>query len=518
VIITARDTVAFDGVASNGFSSGAFSNVEQGVKGNGGDINITTGSLAVTGGAQLSATTLGEGKAGSVIITARDTVAFDGVASNGFSSGAFSNVEQGGKGNGGTINITTGSLAVTGGAGLSASTFGEGKAGSVIITARDTVAFDGVGSDGFSSGVFSFVGEEAKGDGGTINITTGSLAVTGGARLNASTFGEGKAGSVIITASDTVAFDGVGSDGFSSGVFSFVGEGAKGDGGDINIVTKSLAVTNGAQVNVSSLERTGDAGNIYIRGGSIYLDKGTFRADSVSGMGGDVLLQAQDLLLLRHNSQISAISGTTDAGGYGGNFDIDALFIVAVPSENSDIITNAFTGIGGNIRIAAQGGIFGAQFRQQLTPKSDIVATGTVQLYTPNTNPSQGLVALPTTPVDRTNQIDQGCSAGGTNWENKFTVSGRGGLPSTPNELLSPDMVQDDFGTLATETQTRSDATPTPQPTNSPKQLVEAQGWIIASDGKVILTATGPNATPQQGWQIPTNCQVSQPSSNAVQQ
>jgi hypothetical protein len=29
----------------------------------------------------------------------------------------------------------------------------------------------------------------------------------------------------------------------------------------------------------------------------------------------------------------------------------------------------------------------------------------------------------------------------------QFTVSGRGGLPSSPNELLSPDMVQDDFGT-----------------------------------------------------------------------
>src|SRR3569832_1654673 len=106
---------------------------------------------------------------------------------------------------------------------------------------------------------------------------------TGGAQLFASTLGEGKAGSVNINARDTVAFDGVGSNGGSSGAYSRVEEGGIGNGGDINITTGSLAVTGSAQVNVSSLERTGDAGNINVSGDSIYLDKGTFRADSVSG-------------------------------------------------------------------------------------------------------------------------------------------------------------------------------------------------------------------------------------------
>ncbi len=135
--------------------------------GKGGDINITAmaGSIFLRNGAVLNASTFGEGKAGNVIINARDTVAFDGVASDGTSSAAFSSVEEGGIGDGGDIKITTGSLAVTGGAQLVASTRGEGKAGRVIINARDTVAFDGVDSDGYSSGAFSSVGEEGKREG-----------------------------------------------------------------------------------------------------------------------------------------------------------------------------------------------------------------------------------------------------------------------------------------------------------------------------------------------------------------
>jgi hypothetical protein len=52
----------------------------------------------------------------------------------------------------------------------------------VIITASDRVAFDGVGSNGISSGAYSRVEETGIGDAGDINITTGSLAVTGALR------------------------------------------------------------------------------------------------------------------------------------------------------------------------------------------------------------------------------------------------------------------------------------------------------------------------------------------------
>jgi large exoprotein involved in heme utilization and adhesion len=393
---------------------------------------------------------------------------------------------------------------------LNARTQGQGNAGDVNIVASNTAAFDGVGSNGLPSGALSSVEETAVGRGGNINVAAGSIALTNGAQLRASTFGSGNAGNVNILASGTVSFNGVGSDGLPSGAFSSVNEEATGDGGSINISTRSLSVNHGAQVNVSSLEKAGNAGNLYIEADSIYLDnQGTFRADSVSGRGGNVYLQAQDLLLLRRNSQISAISGTSDAGGYGGNFSIDALFIAAIPSENSDIITNAFTGIGGNIRITAQGGIFGTQFRQQLTPKSDIVASGTVQLYIPNVNPTQGLVKLPTTPVDPSRQIDQGCSSAGrlAHQESKFTIIGRRGLPQSPTEVISPDMVQDDLGTpIASNPPTRESVKPSPS--SPPQQLVEAQGWVVDDLGVVTLVAAAPTVTPHSGALVPASCQI----------
>jgi large exoprotein involved in heme utilization and adhesion len=73
-----------------------------------------------------------------VRINARETVTFDGQASNAYSSGAFSRVAEGAVGKGGDIEITTGSLLLTNGGGLSANTFGQGDAGSVFIRASDT--------------------------------------------------------------------------------------------------------------------------------------------------------------------------------------------------------------------------------------------------------------------------------------------------------------------------------------------------------------------------------------------
>jgi large exoprotein involved in heme utilization and adhesion len=222
----------------------------------------------------------------------------------------------------------------------------------------------------------------------------------------------------------------------------------------------------------------------------------------------------------------SLISANALNAANGGNISIDSKFVIALPSvgaNGSDIIANAVQGRGGNIQIQAAG-IFGIEQRtaipgnrtNDIDASSEYGAAGEVTLNT-QINPTQGLTQLPTQLVDPTRQIATECAASGEN-QNKFTVTGRGGLPQNPTEVISPDMVQDDFGTQATFTQTRTNATPSPRSTNSPKQLVEAQGWIIASDGKVILTATAPNVTPQDGWQTPANCHVSQTSSNPVQQ
>jgi large exoprotein involved in heme utilization and adhesion len=37
--------------------------------------------------------------------------------------------------------------------------------------------------------------------------------------------------------------------------------------------------------------------------------------------------------------------------------------------------------------------------------------------------------------------------------------------------------------------------------------IVEAQGWVIDKNGKVILTANAPTVTPHSSWQKTANCQ-----------
>ena len=90
VEITATDLVKFDGIGKIN-TSGAYSPVVSGAEGNAGGISITTGSLEVLNGAQLSASTFGIGNAGSVTIKANDSIKFN-------NSLALSRVESRGKG------------------------------------------------------------------------------------------------------------------------------------------------------------------------------------------------------------------------------------------------------------------------------------------------------------------------------------------------------------------------------------------------------------------------------------
>jgi large exoprotein involved in heme utilization and adhesion len=89
VVIEARDRTVFD-------NANAFSTVEAGAEGAGGNVEISTGSLEVLDGAALIAGTRGTGDAGNVVIEARDRVIFDGTSADGeFSSAALSTVGAG---------------------------------------------------------------------------------------------------------------------------------------------------------------------------------------------------------------------------------------------------------------------------------------------------------------------------------------------------------------------------------------------------------------------------------------
>jgi len=231
------------------------------------------------------------------------------------------------------------------------------------------------------------------------------------------------------------------------------------DAGNLSIQTGQMIVSDRAQITASSRQGTGKAGDIEIEANSIQLNQqGELITQTQSGDGGNIRLQVDDLLLLRRNSTISTTAGQAGKGGDGGNITIEAGFVTGIPTENSDITANAFEGRGGRIDITTQR-IFGLEFRENLTPLSDITASsefgidGDYNLEVLNPiDPNQGLIQLPTGLVDAENLIDRSCQAGGAALASSFTITGRGGIPASPLDFLSGDVMVSNWVTLDADT------------------------------------------------------------------
>ncbi len=532
--------------------------------GTAGELRIETGRLIVQDGSQISASTSLEstGGGGTLFVNARDSIQLIGTlpiieGEKPKPSGLFT-VTQG-AGNAGELKIETGQLIVQNGAQVSASTSLEstGGGGTLSVNARDSIQL--IGTNGESrSGLF--VGTQATGNAGSLNIETGQLIVQNGARISASTSTEstGDGGTLSVNARDSIQLIGTSQMG-ASGLF--VGTESTGNAGNLNIETGNLIVQDGAQVSAStSQESTGEGGSIIVKTGelnvlnnaditvssqgtkkagdleitarSIKLDgQGKLIGQANSGDGGNITLNLQDLLLLRRNSEISTSAGTRGSGGNGGNITINVPdgFIVAQPNENSDITANAFSGSGGRATIKATQ-IFGiASLTEEdlkrlrptdLDPRqlqtNDITAisqtrpdlSGIVEINTLDVDPSQGLINLPSVPVDT--QVSQACQVRLGENQNSFTITGRGGLPPNPRtEPLTPDAVQLDWVTLNPKAENRVSTNVSNQAnSSSPAPIVEAQGWVINAKGEVVLTADAPTALPYSSWLTAHTCQL----------
>ncbi|MEL7246132.1 MAG: filamentous hemagglutinin N-terminal domain-containing protein, partial [Cyanobacteria bacterium J06573_2] len=323
--------------ASNSISlinSNIFNNIEAGGVGNGGNINITTGSLSLTDGSQIQAILNsvdaennlagGQGNAGDININVSDAITIAGIK-NGFSSSIFSLVNTGAVGNAGDININTGSLSLAEGSEINSKTLGQGSAGNITINARQTIYLDGSGevtlADGSKGTIFTriinSVNPDAVGNAGNIQLNTGTLSATNGAFISSGTVGKGNAGNIAINASDTVSFD------TNSYASTEVFSNSVAKAGDIRVKTGNLSLTNGSQLSTNVLG-SGNAGNIFVEArDSVTLDGVNGNAISgiqsslltnTVGKSGDIQI-ATGLLSITNGASISAdINGQGDAG------------------------------------------------------------------------------------------------------------------------------------------------------------------------------------------------------------
>ncbi|NJR74476.1 MAG: filamentous hemagglutinin N-terminal domain-containing protein [Scytonema sp. CRU_2_7] len=341
--------------------SDVFNNVRPQAVGNGGNIIISSGSLSLTDDALLSASTGGQGNAGSINVRIINSVSLED------SSYIFNSVERGGVGNGGDINISATTLSLTNGAQLqtlirqasSNQPAGRGEAGNVNIDVTGAVTIAGE-KDGLVSAVISQLGTGAIGKGGNITISSSSLSLTDGAALQASTFGQGNAGSVNVDAIDSVSLK-------DAGILTTVESGGIGNGGDININAASLSLTDGAELVTAVREASsnqpagrGKAGNVNVNatgavtiaGSKDELLSAIFSrlATGAIGKGGNITIFSGSLSLTDGAALDTSTSGQGDAGS------INVRTINSVSLKDASIFNSVETGAvgnGGDINISA---------------------------------------------------------------------------------------------------------------------------------------------------------------------
>lgn len=493
-----------------------------------GNITVVTGKLTLQGGSQIGSSSVSDGGAGNVNVTA-DTIELIGASidtkDNGIGSFASGIVAIAVDKEGGNITINTDRLTMQDGASISAisipennvipETIPEGsyvpEAGNITINA-DTIDISGTIQNVISPSSYNLspgtnynlpqsfassqisVSSATNADAGNLTINTRTLTVRDGGLINASTSGSSVAGNININASESIEISGtspidpLGIIKQRASTLSAASEyNSVGSGGNIRLNTNSLSVGDGGQINVSS-SGSGSAGNLEITADSVSLFNGsTFTAQTQAGTFGDIEIEAEDLRIL-NNSKIS-----TDAGGTatGGNVEIETDTLVL--RDNSSISANAIEGQGGNISITTSGSFLTNNGVISASSLAGAQLNGTVEVKTPENTVQNVFVRL-----DGNIQVDEKivagrCLAGNNQERNSFTVTGTSGLPITPYEALNSRYPTVGVQSLPNARIPKSDRVSPHSPTNT--QIVEASNWQVTDRGEIVLTANIPTAT-----------------------
>ncbi|MEL6453095.1 MAG: filamentous hemagglutinin N-terminal domain-containing protein [Cyanobacteria bacterium J06623_5] len=281
--------------------------------GNAGEINITTPSLTLQGGAFISSSTYGAGNAGRVIVNASEQITVTGEDYD-----ASTNVAS-------PTQIRT--------------------AGRLLSSASRTLL-------GLPDAV--------TGSSGNIVLNTNVLSVSNNAEISVGHADAGSGGSIQVNANRALIRDGG----------RLLASTQSGNGGNIQLtLDKLLFMRNDGLINTESLG-VGNGGNIVINSPVIAgFDNSDIVANAIQGNGGNINITTQSLLGLEFRDQLSSESDITASSEFGvngtvaiNNLTVDpALALVELPStlaDTDDQIATACEADGGNQFIASgRGGL-----------------------------------------------------------------------------------------------------------------------------------------------------------------
>jgi filamentous hemagglutinin family protein len=343
VKVNAADTIKIDGLdSSNSFPSAIVSQVYSDAVGNSGQLNITTANLSLANSGQVNANTFGKGNAGSIDINATKSVTLndESVADDDYNSFISSGVDGNAEGNGGKVNITTANLTLNNGVQIYTSTYGKGDAGSIDINATESIALN----NSTGNRISSTVEKNAQGNGGELNITTPNLSLTNYGLIETDTDGKGDAGSININAPESITLD-------DSDISSTVGIGVTGNGGELNITTPNLSLTNDSSIDVNTFGQ-GNAGKLSINTANLYLNGGSSINGDTFGQGdaSSIEINATQSITLDDSDIFSSV--TIFGEGNGGNIQISTGNFSILNNATVDASTSVI-GNGGDINITA---------------------------------------------------------------------------------------------------------------------------------------------------------------------
>lgn len=462
----------------------------------------------------------------NVTLNASDLVSLD--------DGSLIFVTTDGLGQAGDLIINTSDLAVLGGSQLASTTTRSGHAGDIVITAVNSVVVAGsiVLDDG--STLNSQINSSAQGSGvgGNIIIRTSNLTLQGeGVGIFADAPGTPELDPLLLGQSGNISIEASESINLLDGAIITTSSRTSGSAGSIDITTPELTL-NRASITVNSFG-TGLAGDATINANRVLLDQGSqISATSQFGNGGNLNLNVQDSLELRHQSQITTTAGVPGGFGDGGNIRIQSGLTTLL--EDSEIVAQAFLGRGGNINITTNGLFLSAD--SVISASSQQGIDGVVQTNEPENSPSKGIFSQPVKVEDLTQKINPLCRLQAGKNPSRFVITGRGGVADTLDDPLITDSIQEDLGrglvpssgqsgfnpgtTTPNLSLNREESSPfspaqttqppeahsLPQPSSIPDQIVEAQGWMVNSSGDVILTARAQPLKPHNPWINPPGC------------
>jgi filamentous hemagglutinin family protein len=189
--------------------------------GKGGKLTLETAQLSLSQGGRILVSTFGTGDAGQLNVNATQIELIGNNPINGSPSGLFANVNSNATGKGGDVTIDVGRLLLRDGAFISSASSGDGIAGDINITVRDTLEAN--------NGTIQT--NTSRSAGGAITINAGAIRLFGDSDIISNVAsGADNGGNINLTADSILAFD-------DSDILAFARDGR---GGDINLDTPAF--------------------------------------------------------------------------------------------------------------------------------------------------------------------------------------------------------------------------------------------------------------------------------------